>query len=289
MLSPRGQAALLESLGATPDSFYIESAYPSQSKLVLPDFLPKPAASALLFASMDGFALTISPSDKWPIISNTSETARPVACRLSITNCFGEDFASPNSTSISLNNLFKSIAFDKPHCGDCLILKLKDQSGQGLAAFLPQVKDESRLNEERAIDDEGDEMAETRWRVLSTSKDWRRAEFTSSFTSLSAAQLRRLSVSLIQRYAYTIATSSLRFASLSNPRQAVQILSSINRAYALVNNFRFLQNITFLTLNDDIRSDIADRTITKILNEYFRVRWPVPTSFEKEVHVVQPV
>lgn len=93
-----------------------------------------------------------------------AEEERPV-CEIDLDSCFGADFFnSAGDSSISVHDTFKRIAFEKPRCGDCLIVRLLGRSGEnGLEAFLPAKEDDSVQKEELSARVRTIGMEGTKW------------------------------------------------------------------------------------------------------------------------------
>jgi 3-O-alpha-D-mannopyranosyl-alpha-D-mannopyranose xylosylphosphotransferase len=80
------------------------------------------------FSSFDGHI----PSSK-KVLHNGA----PKRCIFSISQCLPKDFFA-NDDEVSAVDVFRTMAFEKPGCGDCLIDALVNQSGErGLSAFFP--------------------------------------------------------------------------------------------------------------------------------------------------------
>lgn len=123
------------------------------------------------------------PSDRWPRYSeNNFGDVKDVACTMDILDCFGSEFLHGDGT-LPIEDTFKRVAFDKPRCGDCIIISLLRSSGEaGFSAFLP------------------DSPHEDSWSgitALSMSKGWKEARYD----TLGG---RARAVSLVQRYSYVI-------------------------------------------------------------------------------------
>jgi hypothetical protein len=131
--------------------------------------LPTPKGTKVKFSSADGYAyfeLDYVSNSKggWPSFGSKSgtrrasiisddkarsgdneedvgddETEKPI-CSIDLDSCFGTDFFDvENDSPTSAQHTLKRIAFEQPHCGDCLIVKLLGDSGEkGLEAFLPE-------------------------------------------------------------------------------------------------------------------------------------------------------
>jgi len=93
-------------------------------------------------------------------------------CEIVLDSCFGSNFFDlSDASSISVQHTFKRIAFDKPICGDCLIIKLVGNSGEnGLDAFLPQGKKGSeKAGTRQTIKTVG--LEGTRWEDIDFGRD----------------------------------------------------------------------------------------------------------------------
>jgi hypothetical protein len=90
---------------------------------------------------------------------------------------------SEDDTICPVEDIFKRVAFEKPKCGDCIIMSLLGASGMvGFSAFLPEPS--SNIYSEEQV-------------ALSMSKNWRSARYD-MFGGRARA------VSLLQRYSYAI-------------------------------------------------------------------------------------
>lgn len=125
---------------------------------------------------MDGYALFVKDSDRaigqvgaWPSfvkvdgIATQEEEASP--CEIVLDECFGDVFMSM-SGDVQVSSVMRRVAFERPTCGDCMIVQLVAKSGdQGLEAFLPEQSLEAAQ--------EGSDEVE----AIGLTKEWRTVEF----------------------------------------------------------------------------------------------------------------
>ncbi|GAA5983287.1 hypothetical protein JCM11641_002250 [Rhodosporidiobolus odoratus] len=282
--SPSERQALLAALGGFGYSQEIAAPFPLRepfssllSSTVLAG-LPAPAQTTFEFSSRDGYAylgLEDAPGfpairDSWPSFSprdtpdadvasdvNPNEAeASSTMCTLDLLLCFGEAFLSTKSnSSFVVNEVFRRVAYDQPQCGDCLIALLLGKSGEkGLEAFLPSAdtaQDASQEVQAEALALEG-----TRWEELDFSKGLD-----------GPGSLRQRAATLIQRYAYTIGSSSASFQSI---KYGGPVLSA--RLAALSS-----ENPAFLALNDDImvKGEAGLEDVDRRMKKWFEEEWPV--------------
>lgn len=121
---------------------------------------------------------------KWPQYTGSAVgNGTQVACTMKIYECFGADFVAKGDNLISVDNIFKRIAFDKPQCGDCIVQSLLGSSGEtGFSSFLPPVSSNDGFTGPVA---------------LGMSKNWSDGHFN-------ATGGRTRAISLLQRYSYSI-------------------------------------------------------------------------------------
>jgi hypothetical protein len=126
-----------------------------------------------------------APNRGWPLFRSSDVNQSRVACTLDVLDCFGDDFMSEDDTIGPAEDIFKRVAFEKPQCGDCIIMGLLGASGTaGFSGFLPAPKLSSSIYSEERV-------------TLSMSKNWRSARY-----DMIGGRAR--AVSLLQRYSYVI-------------------------------------------------------------------------------------
>lgn len=125
------------------------------------------------------------PNNGWPQFQSRDAQEKPdsAACTLDVLDCFGDRFMADSGDIIFAQDTLKRVAFEKPHCGDCIITSLLIASGEaGFSAFLPPPSRKGKEAERVA---------------LSMSKEWTDAHYD----TLGG---RKRAVSLLQRYSYVI-------------------------------------------------------------------------------------
>ncbi|ORY85412.1 hypothetical protein BCR35DRAFT_330888 [Leucosporidium creatinivorum] len=231
--------------------------------------LQQPKQTSFAFSSMDGYALFDTDSDRaisrigaWPTFApaeddeptSAEESASP--CEIVLDECFGDSFMSM-SGDVEVSSVMKRVAFERPRCGDCLIVQLVAKSGEkGLEAFLPV--------EEQNI--EGAHAGSEEVEAIGLAKDWQTAEFGAS-KAPSGRSRRQQAIALITRYAYVVGESSSRFLSMKAPASTSRMLDSLTS-----------DRPAFVALNDDITYDVAG--VDQTLEEWFQKTWPEPTKWE---------
>ncbi|GAA6059108.1 hypothetical protein JCM10212_002079 [Sporobolomyces blumeae] len=245
--------------------------------------VPPPKQTRLDFSSQDGYlyfgleATSMVPQYEkgWPSFDQPfasgeqEETPGPSGpvCELDLEFCFGGDFLDPtSSTSFSVEETFKRIAFAEPSCGDCLIAHLVGRSGKtGLDAFLPaMVRSDDSVRRSDAVDAIG--LGGTTWDDLDFLRDAKQS-----------GSLREFATSLIQRYSYALGSSSTAFYSLKYPGQGLTNL--LNTISSTENGH---EPPAFLALNDDVMASSASliRDVDRRMGEWFESVWPNPSPWE---------
>ncbi|TXT03812.1 hypothetical protein VHUM_04333 [Vanrija humicola] len=171
-------------------------------------------------------------------------------CYFSISQCLPRNFFD-HSTEFEAHEIFTSLAFEKPSCGDCLIDALVTASGiRGLSAVLPT---------EDAVYYPAKNAPKAMWQrpepMLPLTPSWRDADFSmaanvrrgqdvwagASARTDGGVNMRNWVVKLLSRYAYVYGTSHIRFAMVHNVLNLHKTLKEID-ANPL---------IAMLCLNDD--------------------------------------
>lgn len=186
----------------------------------------------------------------------------PVSCSVSLTRCFGSNFFGAETSDVP-EATFKRIAFQRPKCGDCIIVALLGASGEvGLEAFLPPKRG--------AISTE-DNMALQAF-IGGTSLTWQDADFTPSSTLRDERLRRAYAVRLIQRYSYVMGKSETYFGAMhGNPDTTTAML-------------RDATGKTLIGINDALDVEISAQELKQHqqrLLAWEEALWPVPAHHEK--------
>lgn len=162
LYSPTERRALLASLGTSFTFNTLRAHVPRRTTLsstLKPTIfdhtgLERPKQTTYAFTSADGYALFESNADvelgehgRWPTFgSSLDEDERdsqpPIKdesspCEVDLKECVGEGFMSQEG-EVEVTAVMKRVAFERPRCGDCMIVQLFAQSGsRGFEAFLP--------------------------------------------------------------------------------------------------------------------------------------------------------
>ncbi|BGP12919.1 hypothetical protein JCM10213v2_000836 [Rhodosporidiobolus nylandii] len=235
-----------------------------------------PQETTFEFLSQDGFCLFAADDSheatiphwagSWPSFAPSADNGVGSPCALRLVDCFGEAFldVSQGAASTDASELLKRIAFERPECGDCLIVQLLAKSGErGLEAFLPEKVEKEQLDRSLEVVTVG-----------TSGMIWKELDFN---TVLSGASRRQQAISLIQRYAYSIGTSPFAFLSVG---QGGDPLTA--RLSSLIRPVPPETVPAFVALNDDIAStdpvELAD--VDERLQRWFREVWPEPSEWE---------
>ncbi|BGP12927.1 hypothetical protein JCM10213_004346 [Rhodosporidiobolus nylandii] len=249
--------------------------------------LSNPDQTVLEFSSHDGYAYLAlrdlpgipSAGQFWPAFDQPSASAGPqepaqqenddeapasAVCILDLVACFGEAFlAMDHAEELSVNEVFRRVAYEQPQCGDCLVALLVGKSGErGLEAFLPLPNEDEEEEAEETVDAEAIALEGTKWRDLDFAKGLE-----------GSGSLRRRTAALIHRYSYTIGDSSASFQSI---RFGGPPLSEKLRGLST-------NPPAFLALNDDLITSLQ-RTLDDVnrrLKEWFESVWSEPSRWEK--------
>jgi 3-O-alpha-D-mannopyranosyl-alpha-D-mannopyranose xylosylphosphotransferase len=168
------------------------------------------------------------------------------------------------------------MAFERAHCGDCLIHALITASGErGLSAFLPD--EEIRYQPTKPADE--------RWKdtgpILPLTSEWRETNFSMAEIITSqqpgeagrSVNLREWCLSLLSRYVYTIGGTPAVFAPVSSTRQLSYRLAEVDTK----------TDTALVCINDDIpdKSDRASGQFKHMLGRWMDNRWPIPGPWER--------
>ncbi|GAA6004454.1 hypothetical protein JCM10207_000733 [Rhodosporidiobolus poonsookiae] len=254
--------------------------------------LTAPGATGIAFSSMDGFGMGVVRGDKpkelWRPVIHFDETGAPAdeleanktaagraACSIDLDKCFGSEFLSPASSSrVSALDIFRRVASEKPHCGDCAIAALVGKSGRtGLSAFLPDCGSST-------ASETGEPLPPTALFALAKTSTLAHLPLSlhsssSSSSSPTCASARTLSIRRILRYSYYLGDSSSRFISLRQAKLTQVVLEKMREGQK-----KGVRMPTFLTLNDDFISDLVSTQADKHLRNFFQTQWPDPSPYE---------
>ncbi|GAA5826985.1 hypothetical protein JCM11251_002195 [Rhodosporidiobolus azoricus] len=218
--------------------------------------------------------LHVNEADE-PLDALEAEKDGKVACTLEMERCFGADFLDP-LTSVSAMDVFRRMAYDRPQCGDCAVVALVGKSGRsGLSAFLPECDASSALASPTFPPSSLVSTAKTFADVV-LPHSVPSASF-SAYSSVTCSSARALSIRRILRYSYTLGDSESRFI----PMQAASVT---NKALdeMVEKQERGEKLPTFLTLNDDFKTDAGAHLADEGLRKFFEQQWPNPSPYEKQ-------
>lgn len=228
---------------------------------------PAPLQSTYQFSSQDGYALAAITfprrrGSQWPTFHHEAGTRNHDQDRtagwIEWQTCWPEHIRE------NPVDMFKHMTFVARNCGDVLTTFLTTKSGmKGLSAFLPRegtsfpaVTSTIHRNETTPH--------------LPLNPRWEDADFSlkavARNTGWSEGSRRNFAMLLIQRYAYTIAGSTVTFEMLESPQSATVALEKLSAA-------RISQGGTSLIgINDDVKSE-PERTFG-LLKEWMEGSWP---------------
>ncbi|KAI1789382.1 hypothetical protein LXA43DRAFT_893004 [Ganoderma leucocontextum] len=188
-------------------------------------------------------------------------------CTILRDECFGITGLAGGPPTASA--IFKHIAFDKPHCGDCIIVSLVNASGRlGLSAILPQPDRHSPPSDTPPSMDESSMIPH-----LPLVDDWRDGRFAlhDVMKYVPDTSVREWSMRILQRYRYVIGGTPSMFEQLLNLQQVRGMLASVDRN----------KDVALLCINDDVTRDDAE------ISRYFRSwqdgRWSRAAAWESDV------
>ncbi|KAI8994106.1 hypothetical protein BD414DRAFT_273374 [Trametes punicea] len=217
-----------------------------------------------LFSSMDGFPygyFGLKGKNGWAAYGVND--ARP-RCTIRRNECF--DVKGPDGGQPHASDVFKHIAFEKPECGDCVILALVQASGPlGLSAFLP--------SEERRIEIDADYSdSEGLIPHLPLVKDWHEGQFALQDVMRHArtTSVREWSLMVLQRYRYVLGDTPSVFERLLSYSQVRAVLRSIDNK----------KDVALLCLNDDLGKD--DPRVAKLFIDWQEKKWPHAALWEAD-------
>jgi hypothetical protein len=198
--------------------------------------LTPPKATEIEFTALDGYAYfeaaaTYKRPVPWPSFRRTADSERSIVCTIPVAQCFGVGWDSQEGFS-SVEDVFKRVAFEKPLCGDCIIVALLNFAPRGLDAFLPPPSSTLPRNPPAP-------------EVVGMATSFGAASF---FLPPTRWQRQRC-IALIQRYMYTIGNSPSAFYAI---RSAGGFQLEANRMDRD-------GKPAFLALNDDMRGSVPGK------------------------------
>ncbi|KLT42962.1 hypothetical protein CC85DRAFT_244958 [Cutaneotrichosporon oleaginosum] len=199
----------------------------------------------MYFSSFDGHI---------PASKKVLHNGEPKHCIFSVSQCLPENFFS-SGEEVSAVDVFKTIAFEKPGCGDCLIDVLVNQSGErGLSAFFPSA-DALYFPPK----DQPPRMWERPEPILPLTPTWKEADFSMAYNVRTgqdawkgvrpradgAVRMREWCVKLLSRYTYTYGRTPSRFYMVHNPREFTRYANELSKN----------DDVVFTCINDDQPDD----------------------------------
>lgn len=165
---------------------------------------------------------SLHPNNEW-----YNRRFERTACELDLDRCLIRPFSQLRNSSVSWEDVFKQFAYADGACGDCLIHHLMGQSGErGLSAFLPAADRtfSGKTDPDARFSNEVPHLPLTSvWNSsmlqMDSTFEPERPCFSVSCVLANSGfghgtSLRTFASKLIQRYAYTIAESPIRFKQL---------------------------------------------------------------------------
>ncbi|TFK86284.1 hypothetical protein K466DRAFT_493131 [Polyporus arcularius HHB13444] len=223
------------------------------------------------FSSLDGFAYNpygFRGEGGWPAYpaDPPDDEKDKNSCTIKREECFdiqGTDGGPPTASEV-----FKEIAFNKPQCGDCMIVSLVKASGSlGLSAFLPHPERMSPSSEE-PVPDESLTIPH-----LPLVDDWHNGQFALRDVMKYAPEtnVREWTMRLLQRYRYVVGGTSSMFERMLNLQQVRGMLAAIDRN----------EELALLCINDDVTRD--DAAVGVVFRRWQEKRWGHPAAWEADV------
>ncbi|KEP55225.1 putative exopolysaccharide phosphotransferase [Rhizoctonia solani 123E] len=241
---------------------------------------PTIGRSQYAFVSRDGYpyaGLGRFGWKNWPVFQPSRSSDAPgiysdpaARCSISRTECL----AASNARIRGASGIFTRLAFEVPHCGDCVITALVASSGDlGLSAFLPE-PDRAWMSWKDAA-----EPSTAIAPHLPLVANYRAANFTLShvFTQSrgETTSVRDWVVELVARYRFTIGLTPSHFAMLRNPNS---IKALFGRFEKKIHPDDTIQDIMMLCLNDDI--SLQPERADTLLRKWQAQRWPRKADWE---------
>ncbi|KAI5478002.1 hypothetical protein MNV49_005694 [Pseudohyphozyma bogoriensis] len=231
--------------------------------------LSRPNATEIEFSSMDGYAYFEAGKEykrrvPWPSWRKTEEEGegeRPTVCTINVETCFGAGWLEGEGKS-SVEEVFKRVAFEKPECGDCVIVALLGQAKKGLEAFLPPPDPNATAVD--AVSSPSSPIA------IGLTPSY----LTSSFLLPPTPNPRSRCISLIQRYSYTIGNSPLAFYSMRSAGGFQVAANRMDRE----------GKPAFLALNDDVKGNVKVlvERLDRAFKEWMGKQLPERSAWELE-------
>ncbi|EJF56867.1 hypothetical protein DICSQDRAFT_112435 [Dichomitus squalens LYAD-421 SS1] len=226
-----------------------------------------------LFSSLDGYAYNEYGRrgvDGWPGFDpekydEEDRKGTERKCTIRRNECFGG--RSPGKP-LTASAVFQNIAFDKPHCGDCVIIALVNASGRlGLSAVLPPPDRRSPPSNTELPTDESLTIPH-----LPLVDDWHDGQFALRDVMKYApdTSVRQWSERVMQRYRYVIGGTPSAFEQLLTLEQVEAMLAYLDRR----------QDIALLCINDDVTQDGPQ--IAKHFRDWQSRRWNRAAAWEAD-------
>ncbi|KZV61927.1 hypothetical protein PENSPDRAFT_271833 [Peniophora sp. CONT] len=211
----------------------------------------RPGATEYVFSSADGYPYyDLRKGGK-----GYPDLATEDLCTIKRDECFPSDLTSASGA-------FMHLAFMSPSCGDCVINRLVQRSGQaGLSEFLPSA-DREIIPASR-----GETVV-----TLPTVAQWEDGQFALTDVLSSATtptiRVRDFVLRLLARYRFVLGNSPSEFVFLQGAGSAKKGVARLPAD----------SDIAFACMNDDIRGD--GRQVADILRGWQSERWPVAAQWE---------
>lgn len=224
-----------------------------------------------VFSSQDGYALaelnlTQKFDNAWPDYSemahSPADNENPPVATMDWKNCWVPEMRRDPV------QLLRHMAFEKPECGDQLVTLLVARSGRrGLSAFLPA---EGTHLPEASGSGAAPRKPATPAPHLPLSDRWQDGDFTlqgvARSTGWAGFPRRLFAMLLIQRYAYTIGSTPLKFDMLTTAKSAVEIFENFRKAGGRKAHPLF-------GINDDM-TDKEVEEASGLLQKWMEEMWP---------------
>lgn len=237
---------------------------------------PIPQETEYTVSSQDGYALLdLHPmrktSEGWPAYDREPDETGDTKSEEEdedLLNCWDTETGRESVA------VFKHVAFEQPKCGDLLVAMLVARSGRrGLSAFLPY--EGARLPVVEKLVDKSETTPH-----LPLNDRWQDGDFAleavTRNTGWSGMSRRVFAMSMIQRYAYTIGTSSNTFQMLTSMQSARSTLQGITKAGGS-------QAYAFMAINDDMAGPNVEQE-QDMFKQWMENTWPsseFKLSYEK--------
>lgn len=249
------------------------------------------------FASYDGYpyaGMGRAGFKEYPDFTSSNPTTRgnhqANRCTIQLATCFTVPDPKggtipPKSTTAS--EIFKTIAFRNPQCGDCILSALVTRSGEsGLSAFLPdpsrrfptrlaragQTSPKRRKQRDTTAEaTNGDSHLVAR---LPVAKRWEAADFTlrGIAAQVGSVSVRHWALQAIYRYRFAIGTTSSAFVRLETPVQSNSTLLKLDARAGTITD------PALICVNDDVRWE--PEKIRELLQGWMDRRWSRQAAWE---------